>query len=76
MSNQKAEYGGKVAGVEGLDEFILEKNIEVVCTLDPNHVHFISTNVLVTSQKLKGHTFVFCDKHKDFMDVTYEGDCL
>jgi hypothetical protein len=65
-----AEYIDEVAGVEGIDRFKLKRKIEFVCTLDPNNAHFVSTDTLITSQNQKGHTFVYCPKHKDYMDVT------
>lgn len=65
-----ASYAGEFAGIEGIDKFFLMHKIQVACCIDPLDVHILTSDTMITSEKLEGHTFVFCPKHNDFVDIT------
>lgn len=66
--SQKAEYIHEIA--KGIDKFKLPNKLEFICVLDPNNAHIVSTDTLITSQMMKGHTYIYCPKHKDYMDIS------
>ena len=66
--SQKAEYINEIA--KGFDKFKLPQKLEFACILDPNNPHLIRTDILITSQMMKGHTYIYCPKHKDYIDIT------
>lgn len=71
-SSNYAHYIGEFAGIEGVDKFLLSSKINVACCIDPLDIHIVTTETMFTSQNKQGRTFVYCSKHKDFIDITAE----
>ena len=61
-----AMYVGKYA-IEGVDKYTLPNKQMFICAIAKPH-HLIETFEVYTSRKTKG-TYVYCQTHKEFVDV-------
>lgn len=58
---------------EGIQRFLLPKVYTFVCSIDEPHI--VETDVIYQSDMREG-TFVFCSKHREFVDVSVKRELV